>query len=255
MPVRAVQAVLVVVALILVAGAWLVATTLLAPPAPSPASTVPLPAVGQVEGVRLRDGRPVFVVHHQAGEISVLDGFATHIPYGVFKLLRWCPTARIFEDPAHGADYDEWGRRIAGPAPPGGLIAFSFRLESGARLVIGAEEGPIPVGDATHPFPTDFSDCSYLHDFSGSRHLTPAEALAQPDGSWQVVAGIVDPQFQRLCALGSGCSDTAFIADLRLQAQLDPQALNYLRSPQLWLVRVTDGRLGHLSAIVDPATD
>lgn len=254
MPVRAVQAVLVVVALILVAGAWLVATTLLAPPAPSPTSTVPLPAIGQVEGVRLRDGRPVFVVHHQDGEISVLDGFATHVPYGVFKLLRWCPSSRIFEDPAHGADYDEWGRRSGGPAPTG-MIAFSYQRESGARLVVGAEVGHVTGGDSLNPLPADFSDCAYLHDFSASQRLTPAEALAQPDGSWQVVTGVVDPQFQRLCALGPGCPNPAFIADLVLPSQLDEQALTYLRRPQRWLVRVSDGRLGHLSAFYDLATD
>jgi len=242
-------------ALILVGGAWLVATTLLAPPAPAPAFAVPLPAVGQVDGVRLRDGRPVFVVRHQNGEISVLDGFSTHIPYGIFKLLRWCPSSRIFEDPAHGAKYDEWGRKTGGPAPPGGLIAFSFQLESRARLVVGGEVGTIAGGDPTNPVPADYSDCAYVHDFSGNQRLTPAEALAQPDGSWQVVAGVVDPQFQRLCALGTGCPDPALIADLVLQAQLDQRALTYLRRPQLWLVKVTDGRLGHLSAIIDPTTD
>jgi hypothetical protein len=254
MPARAVQAALIGGVVVLVAIGWLVATTLLAPPAPSPASTVHLPAVGQVEGVRLRDGRPVFVVHHQSGEISVLDGFATHVPYGVFKLLRWCPSSRIFEDPAHGADYDEWGRRSGGPSPTG-MIAFGFQLGSGGRLVVGAEVGPIAGGDALNPVPVDFSDCAYLHDFSGSRRLTPAEALAQPDGSWQVVAGVVDPQLQRLCGLGAGCPDPAFIADLRLPSQLDAQTLTYLGRPQRWLVRVSDGRLGHLSPFYDRATD
>ncbi len=118
MPARAVQAALIGGVVVLLAIGWLVATTLLTPPLPKPAFTARIPPIGQVAAARLQDGHPVFVVHHQTGEISVLDAFSTHVPYGIFKMVAWCPEARIFEELATGSLYDEWGQRSEGPPRP-----------------------------------------------------------------------------------------------------------------------------------------
>lgn len=253
MPARVTQAALIAAAFVVVAAGWIVVVTLLAPPALPPAHVVSIPPIGQVAAVRLADGRPVFVMHHQTGAISVLDGFSTHVPYGVSKMLAWCPEARIFEDLASGARYDEWGTHIAGPAPTS-MIAFSWQMGAGGQLSVGLPLGPVGPPDATNPPPVNLADCTRtMHDFDEDPRFTPRQAVAQPEGSWVVAAGIVDPQLQRLCGLGAGCPAPAAIDGLDLHTQLTQADVDYLTDPRLqrWLARVTDGRLTHLTMIWD----
>lgn len=253
MPARAAQAAAIAGVLIVVLIGWLVATTLLAPPEPAAANVVRIPPLGEVAPIRLADGRPVFVVHHETGQINVLDGFSTHVPYGVYKMLAWCPESRIFTDLVHGALYDEWGIHRGGPAL-GSMIAMSSQIGAGGLLQIGGPLGPVAAGDATNPEPVDFAACTFaMHAFGDDARLTPAQAASQADGSWVVVAGVVDPQLQRLCGLAPGCSSAAPIHGLvLLDLQMDRQFAEFLTVPRLWLAQVAGGQLSHLTYIPDP---
>jgi hypothetical protein len=251
---RLAQAALVAGMLILVGIGWMVATTLLARPTTGPAFTVRIPPIGAAAPIRLDDGRPAFIVHHQAGGISVLDAFSSFVPYGVFKVVAWCPEARVFEDRAYGARYDEWGAHVWGPAPSG-LIVFSWQMGAGGFVRIVAPLGPASgPADATNPPPVDLAACTWTgHDFDGDQQLTPAQAAAQPDGSWVVVAGVLDPLAHRLCGLAVGCVDPATIDGLVFEPHVTQREVDYLTDPRLrrWLARVTDGRLAHLTMIPD----
>jgi hypothetical protein len=82
-----------------------------------------VPSVGGVVAANLPDGRPVFVVHHEDGPVSVVDAFSTHVTYGIGKLAGWCSSSRTFEDPFHGSKWDEFGDYALGPAPTG-LVTY-----------------------------------------------------------------------------------------------------------------------------------
>jgi hypothetical protein len=252
MPARAVQAALIGGVVVLLAIGWLVATTLLTPPLPTPAFTVRIPPIGQVAAARLQDGHPVFVVHHQTGEISVLDAFSTHVPYGIFKMVAWCPEARIFEELATGSLYDEWGAKVGGPAPTG-MVVLDWRMGTGGWVKVGGRLGLAQRGDPVNPPRVALAGCTRTqHGFEGDQ-LTPAQAAAQPEGSWVVVAGVLDPASRRICALAPGCVDAAPIDGLVLPPQLTQRDIDYLTDPRLrrWLAVVSDSRLSHLTMIPD----
>lgn len=238
---------------ILVITGWLVATTLLAPADQTNASVVRIPPLGAVAAVRLTDGRPIFVVHHETGQITVLDGFSTHVINGVYKTLAWCPEARIFSDMAHGSRYDEWGVREGGPAPTG-MIAMRWRLGAGGLLQVEGLLGPVAGGDASAPEPVDYAACTYVtHDFGADARLKPGHAIESRDGTWVVVTGAMDLQDQRMCDPYPGCTSAAPIVGLRLDLSLVAQSLEFFTRPRLWLAQVNDGRLSHLTVILpDP---
>jgi hypothetical protein len=252
MPARAVQAALIGGVVVLVAIGWMVATTFLTPPLPTPSFTVRIPPIGQVAAARLQDGHPVFVVHHQTGEITLLDAFSTFVPYGIFKMVAWCPEARIFDDFADGSRYNEWGAHVAGPAPTG-MVVLDWRMGSGGLVNVGGRLGVAQGGDSANPPRLDLAGCRWVqHGFEGDQ-LTPAQAAAQPEGSWVVVAGVLDPASRRLCALAAGCINAAPIDGLVLPPQLTQRDIDYLTDPRLrrWLAVVSDGRLAHLTRIPD----
>ena len=64
---------------------------------------VRVPALGDAAAVFLADGRPVFIVHHEDGTVSVVDAFSTHTPFGVGTLVGWCAATRTFDDLQHGS--------------------------------------------------------------------------------------------------------------------------------------------------------
>jgi hypothetical protein len=237
--------------LIMVLISWLVATTLLDAPDQTDASVVRIPPLGAVAALRLTDGRPIFVVHHETGQITVLDGFSTHVINGEYKTLAWCPETRIFSDMAHGSWYDEWGVRQGGPAPTG-MIAMRWRLGAGGLLRVEGPLGPVAGEDAT-PGSVDLSACTYVtHDFGADARLTPGNAARSPDGSWVVVTGAIDLQHQRMCDPYPGCTSAAPVVGLTLDLSLPPAAFEFLTTPRLWLAQVNAGGLSHLTFIPDP---
>ena len=97
---------------------------------PGGSTVVTVPARGETSAVFLDDGRPVFVVHHQDGTVSVVDAFSTHRAWGVEELNVWCPSTREFVEGAHEAHFDEYGTLTpdSGPAGKGGVATFTFAI-------------------------------------------------------------------------------------------------------------------------------
>ena len=97
---------------------------------PAGSSQITVPPRGQTSAVFLDDGRPVFVVHHQDGTVSVVDAFSTHRAWGVEELNVWCPSTREFVEVAHEAHFDEYGVLTpdSGPAGSGGVATFAFSV-------------------------------------------------------------------------------------------------------------------------------
>lgn len=184
-------------------------------------SRLEIPERGEVRPDYLADGTPVWVVGHEDGDVSVLSGFDTHRPSNVGKLLWWCVSADGFENPEHGSQYDEYGRRLGGPAPTG-LPAYSTALD-GDQVVIG-ELQPAPPYDAPHAGPDgnerewcrDLTDERAYHTFEGwDAWRSPTDAVtAAPDG-WILLEGhlALAEGSVVLCAL-DGCGDSAVAANV-----------------------------------------
>ena len=85
---------------------------------PAGSNQMTVPPRGETSAVFLDDGRPVFVVHHEDGTVSVVDGFSSHRAWGVEEFIVWCPSTREFVEAAHQARFDEYGSspRLRRPA-------------------------------------------------------------------------------------------------------------------------------------------
>jgi hypothetical protein len=117
---------------------------------PAGSNVVTVPPRGETSAVFLDDGRPVFVVHHMDGTVSVVDAFSTHRAWGVEELNVWCPSTREFVEVAHEAHFDEYGTLTpdSGPAGWGGVATFAF--EVAATDVVG-DPSQIQVGEIQEP--------------------------------------------------------------------------------------------------------
>lgn len=110
-------------ALLVTAGtAWMVQR--------EPVWRVPLPPPGQAVPAFLGDGLPVFVVHDPTGAVHVLDARNPHRNAPWWKLVGWCPSSQVFEDPWHGSRFGPDGGWFGGPSPRG-LAAFAATVRGG----------------------------------------------------------------------------------------------------------------------------
>lgn len=222
-----------------------------------------VPARGEVAPEFLPDGRPIFVVHHEDGTLSVVDAFSSHRAWGFEELVVWCPSTRHFVEWAHEAHFDEYGRyHSAGPAPAG-LATFTFEVverdEAGdpTSIRVGAMQEPDPGRSPpeTEPSRPPFcppDDRFVAHTIDGSRIFdTPAGAVAaEPDG-WIAVRGTLlvsrEDAFVQLCAevRGDRCEGGAIVRGIDgvglLVNVLRPYPGTGYEEPTLWLVRVRDG--------------
>jgi hypothetical protein len=128
-------------------------------------SIVAVPSPGGVSAEFLDDGRPVFVVHHPDGEVTVLSAVSPHRPV-VPHLVGWCSTNQTFEDPVTGSRFDAYGSKFGGPSPTD-LVAYETRSASDDSVEVVAprepaadrgglpSEGPSCLGGAesTPPYP------------------------------------------------------------------------------------------------------
>jgi hypothetical protein len=210
-----------------------------------------VPASG-VAPAFLSDGRPVFVVHHADGSISVIDGFSSHRPFGLLDIVGWCPSTSEFVELAHEARFDEFGNWVsAGPAPSG-LATFDFdvveRDASGNPVAIrvGTMRNPSPGGSAHETDPSTYPAFCPAEDpdaatpgtqavVSGNtgqagRVLThsislddvwstPAALVAAAPGGWAAVDGqlfVAPDGFVQLCAdvVEDRCVDGAIVRGL-----------------------------------------
>ncbi len=234
---------------------------------------LPVPARGEVSPVLLPDGRPVFVVHHEDGTVSVVDAFSSHRAWGFEELVAWCPSTREFVEWAHEAHFDEHGKWVsAGPAPSG-LATFAFQVvERDAAgdptsIRVGAMQEPDPGGSApvTDPGRPPFCPGSGeggtvevgTFTIDESRIWdSPAQAVAaQPEG-WIAIRGtlsVASDGFVQLCSQISGglCEDAAVVRGIDgiglLVNVIRPYPGSAYEEPHLWLARVRGGVLDDLA--------
>jgi hypothetical protein len=253
------------------------------------ADLLEVPPRGEVAPVFLADGRPVFVVHHVDGAVSVVDAFSSHVQYGLKDVVAWCPSTREFVEVAHEARFDEFGDwRSAGPAPAG-LATFAFDVvERDANgdptsIQIGAIREPSPGGSAPTTDPSTYPEfCAGPSDpapgtptvRSGTTDQvgtvvahgvdeadvwpSPAAAVAAAPDGWIAVRGrlLVSPDgFVELCAdvEGDRCIDGASVRGVDgvglLVNVIVPHPEWYGVEPQTWIARVEDGLLRDVGGI------
>lgn len=251
-----------------------------AAPASQPAGSnvVTVPSRGETSAVFLADGRPVFVVHHEDGTVSVVDGFSSHRAWGVEELNVWCPSTRQFVEVAHEAHFDEYGNWSAGPAP-GGIATFAFQVTKTdaagdpSSIVVGEiQDGKLGggAGPERPPFCPPGGQASgdaglipvtggytgetgmvVAHSLEGV-HVwgSPAKAVAAAPTGWVAVQGtmLVDPDgFVQLCTqvVDGACDGGVVIrgvdgVGLYLNVTRFPDVTGY-EEPQVWLVQIRDG--------------
>ena len=146
---------------------------------PANSDVVTVPPRGQTSAVFLADGRPVFVVHHQDGTVSVVDAFSSHRAWGVEELNVWCPSTRQFVEVAHEAHFDEYGNWHKGGPAPGGVATFAFEIVAGdavgdpRSIDVGQMQEPTPGGSAHETGPERPAFCPAGDDASGDSDLVP----------------------------------------------------------------------------------
>ena len=245
---------------------------------PAGSNTVAVPPRGETSAVFMADGRPVFVVHHLDGTVSVVDAFSSHRAWGVEELNVWCPSTRLFVEVAHEAHFDEYGNWSAGPAP-GGIATFGFQVakidaagDPSSIVVGGLHEGQLgggsgpdrppfcPAGDQASG---DAGLIPVTGGYTGETGMvvahklgdiqvwgSPAEAVAAAPTGWVAVQGtmLVDPDgFVQLCAqVADGQCEGGVVVrgvdgiGLYLNVTRLPDVTGY-EEPQVWLVQIHDG--------------
>jgi hypothetical protein len=228
---------------------------------------LPVPARGETSPMFLADGRPVFVVHHEDGTLSVVDAFSSHRAWGFEEPVEWCPTTRQFVEWAHEAHFDEYGTwTSAGPAPSG-LATFAFQVVGRdaagdpTSIRVGAMQAPDPGGSASitdpsrPPFcpgaePVTFTiDAAQVWD-------SPAGAVAARPQGWIAVRGtlsVASDGFVQLCSQldGERCQDAAVVRGIDGVGLMVNVLQRYpgtgYQKPHLWLAQVRGGVLDDLA--------
>jgi dipeptidyl aminopeptidase/acylaminoacyl peptidase len=160
------------------------------------------PPAGETLAGFTERGIPFLIVRHTDGTLTAVEAVSPHLATDdVRKLLGWCASSRTFDDPFHGARFDEYGRYILGPSPSG-LVPLSIEVVTADPLTfrLGAPLSAIPRGEPgngpTGPFCADVTVTPLIApDIAGSG-LTPEELAASspPSGSrWSIEATLVVP--------------------------------------------------------------
>jgi hypothetical protein len=163
-------------------------------PASQPAGSdvVTVPPRGETSAVFLADGRPVFVVHHQDGTVSVVDAFSSHRAWGVEELNVWCPSTREFVEVAHEAHFDEYGTLTpdSGPAGKGGVATFAFSVETSDAA---GDPASIRIGQIQEPTTPGRNSLETRPPFCPSGDIDPDQAtdLISVTGAYSGESGMV----------------------------------------------------------------
>ena len=218
------------------------------------------PAIGDAAAAFLADGRPVFVVHHEDGTVSVVDAFSTHTPFGVGTLVAWCAASRTFDDLRHGSTFDEQGRYILGPAPTG-LVTFEATELGTTTVRVGARQLPEPRSDVGTPLtgePCTSTRETLFHRMS-ERQITdpPSVALGGPPARWIAVGGVLlvtSDGTARLCPASGGSAEPPCGLGAPVSgvdgAGLLGGGSPYLSDPSTWLVRTDGITLSDLTLVI-----
>jgi hypothetical protein len=231
---------------------------------------VTVPPVGETAAVFAPDGRPVFVIRHEDGSLSVLDGISTHHPWGFDDLLGWCAPTRQLVEWAHGSHFDEHGTWIEGPAPDVKLPSFDFDV---VTTHASGDPATIRIGDVLpSSFGDEGRDAEGNYDYCPGGELaghdlgddvtfaTPADAVAAAPEGYTTVRGTIlietpatggdgSEPWMRLCGriVDGGCIDGAPVVNIDalglLTNVLQPSPGTAYEEEQVWLTRVEDGVL------------
>lgn len=232
---------------------------LIRPDPPVAAAEWQAPPVGEAFAGWTEDGAPLLVVHHLQGGFTAVEAVSPHRPWGIKKLVGWCPSSRTFDDPFHGSRFDEYGRYLVGPSPTGlvrravevvpgspSLIKVRGRLPAQPRGAASPPTGRFCIGDTVQ-------DSGLVMPAIAGSGLTPRELVADPPcppGSrWSVEAVLHATRGSRvrLCASleGSGrCGGGAPVLGLDEGALLDESDPFTFRGE--WLVLVEEGGLADI---------
>lgn len=228
-----------------------------APSGLSGSDVVDVPARGETAPAFLTDGHPVFVVHREDGTVGVIDAFSTHRPWGVEELVGWCPSSRTFDEPQHGAKFNEFGQYLDGPAAAD-LARYEVdrmgdRARVGPAVVpttrseaprIGVQ-GPLLCQEGRAPLMLHRIPRSAMFD-------SPAEAVqARPEG-WIGIRGVLLVRAggsALLCAtLQEGsCTSPAMVDGIDSEAWLDFLGESQVTIGDQWIARVEGERLTSLT--------
>jgi hypothetical protein len=222
---------------------------------PSGSDVLDVPPIGQVAPANMADGRPVFVVHDAEGTVSVVDGLSTHAPFGLAKVIGWCPTSRTFDDLFHGSMWTESGNYIAGPAPTG-LVTYGTTMLPDGQVNVGPAIAPAPRG-AGGTFRPAGAFCQTSANIIYPTLPTqvfdsPSAVVAASPSGWVAMKGILVEEGARaeLCSplsQGSECQDAAVVNGLDVSGLFggNPDA----RFPGTFIARVVDGSLVDLARV------
>ena len=248
------------------------------PAQPAGSNTIAVPPRGETSAVFLPDGRPVFVVHHDDGTVSVVDGFSSHRAWGVEDMTVWCPSTREFVEAAHEARFDEYGE-FASPPAPGGVATFAFEVaETDAAgdpssIVVGAKQDAEQNGGNSGPDrpplcpPGGQTDSQDLIQVTGGNsgdtgmvvghvvdpadvYPTPADAVAAAPAGWvpvQATMHVATDGFVQLCAqvVEDRCEGGVVVRGVDgIGLYLNVTRFDWVsgyEEPQVWLVRLVDG--------------
>lgn len=102
-------------------------------PTDLPDQRLPRPAVGEALPEMLADGRPVWVVGLDDGQVAVIDARSSHTVSG---LVGWCATLPGFTDVPGASRFDAAGGYAFGPAPHG-LTTYAVDVAADHVTVTG----------------------------------------------------------------------------------------------------------------------
>ncbi|MDP9343438.1 MAG: hypothetical protein M3Q23_15365 [Actinomycetota bacterium] len=228
-----------------------------------PASGSPVldvPPVGQTAPELLSDGHPVFVVHREDGAIGVVDAVSTHVPFGIRKLVGWCPSSRTFDDPFHGSKWNELGDYLLGPAPTGLITYESTPIPGDPRRVRVGEPIPTqPRGD-DHGVTPQGSFCEttaemVLPKLPSQVADSPASVVAAAPDGWVAVKAVllmVAGEGSRLCAdvgTDGSCTEAAAVAGVDAEGLLASAGETSVTLGGTWIARVESGALVDLTRV------
>lgn len=189
-------------------------------------SVLALPPEGETAAAELEDGSPVFVVHHDDGDVDVLSAVSTHLEH----LVIWCAPERLFIEPVGASLFSDGGTWLDGPAPHGLAAYETEEVErDGQRFVDVGALGDPPArpsdtgqagGSAAECFDRTVIDDPADLTEAGPGSLLPTPFSRQPlrpdqldevaEGQRVVVEATLDLDREpaRLCEAGSdGCAD------------------------------------------------
>ena len=219
-----------------------------------------VPPLGQVAPANLADGRPVFVVHQVDGTAEVIDGYSTHVPYGIAKLVAWCSTSRTFDDVFHGSKWNDGGTYLMGPAPTG-LATYQSTMQPDGRLWVGARIPPSPRPSPrakveSGRFCTTEANLVYP-TILGSVSDDPAGVVASAPDGWVAVRGSLihggstgAELCSRLAESNHVCTRGAPVEGLDVHGLFGQHPRSLIS--QTFVVRVRDGSVVDLTLVPQP---